>query len=253
MCPWAIVAGRPTDRLTDGCARPLTALKIRRCDGILSNRISKRRDILLQTPSAGEFHISNSAIYFPVSTSGHRVRISDVQQVMGQSRAEISEWPSFVPLNEAAFASSSATSPGSGGSNNNSGSGGHRRRNSSSVKKNDSSSSSRSTTPVTSFTTTPSSTLIKTPSPDWTPKCGTEGVVVHRWLPTTSSTVNNAADGASARTTVSMTMTTSTNSSTLETPQLTTTPILLLRCEEDGQTFFVPVAESGAMDLGAEV
>ena len=61
---------------------------------------------------------------------------------------------------------------------------------------------------------------------DWEPKCGTEGVVIHRWVP-------NHSDSR-FKTNYSM-------------------PILLIECEEDGTSFYVPVGESGAVDLGAEV
>lgn len=61
---------------------------------------------------------------------------------------------------------------------------------------------------------------------DWEPKCGTEGVVIHRWVP-------NHSD---SRYRTNHTM-----------------PILLIECEEGKNSFFVPVGESGAVDLGAEV
>ena len=77
-----------------------------------------------------------------------------------------------------------------------------------------------------SSTLTAASTTTTTSDKDWEPKCGTEGVVIHRWVP-------NHAE-AQFRTNYSM-------------------PILLIECEDDGHNFYVPVGESGAVDLGAEV
>ena len=152
-----------------------------------------------------------SCLPFSISPPGHRVRICDMQQVfyflnMGLSYIEM-EWPS-----QELYALAGKTGWGR---------------------------PNRDDKDDAVSTPTASSAQPEQPQPqqqdqqitpptnnDWEPKCGTEGVVIHRWVP-------NHSDSR-FRTNYSM-------------------PILLIECEEDGNSFYVPVGESGAVDLGAEV